>query len=123
MSSEEAENLPKTTEKDDQSIKDPFESDLNTMFQTEEDLITEKQAFLFPSQTQHCKIPDHSKSIIEKCGIILVWVHNSDFILFFQPIILKSVLVDHERFDGCFYYFDPLKSWNILVIVTHSLKI
>ena len=44
LSSEEAKRFPKTTKKDDQSIKDPLESDLNTLLQTEEDLITEKQA-------------------------------------------------------------------------------
>ncbi|TYJ97217.1 putative RNA polymerase II transcription factor B subunit 1-1 isoform X1 [Cucumis melo var. makuwa] len=51
VSNEEAEHMPKSAEKDDQSIKDPLESDLNTLLQTEEDLITEKHASLFPSCT------------------------------------------------------------------------
>ena len=71
MSSEKAEHFPKTTEKDDQSIKDPLESDLNTMFQTEEDLVTEKQASLFPSQAKHCEISDHLKSILR--NVELFW--------------------------------------------------
>ena len=62
--------MPKRVEKDDQSIKDPLESDLNTLFQTEKDLITEKQASLFSSQAQYREIPDHLKSIVEKCGIV-----------------------------------------------------
>ena len=32
VSREETEHMPKTAEKDDQSIKDPLESDLNTLF-------------------------------------------------------------------------------------------
>lgn len=52
--------------------KDPLESDLNTLLQTEEDLITEKQASLFPSQGRYREISDHLKSIVEKCGTVLV---------------------------------------------------
>uniref|UniRef100_A0A9I9EAP6 Uncharacterized protein n=1 Tax=Cucumis melo TaxID=3656 RepID=A0A9I9EAP6_CUCME len=63
VSIEEAEHMPKPADKDDQSIKDPLESDDNTLFQTEEDLIIE---YLFTSQAQHCEIPDHLKSIVEK---------------------------------------------------------
>ena len=48
--------MPKTGEKDDQLIKDPLESDHNTLFQTKEDLIIEGQASLFPSQAQYCEI-------------------------------------------------------------------
>ena len=64
--------MPKTAVKVDQSMKDPLESDLNTLFQSEEDLITKKRAYLYPSRAQHCEIPDHLKSLVDKCGIVLV---------------------------------------------------
>ena len=50
MSSKEIKHLSKSAEKNDQSIKDPLESDLNSLFQNEEDLFIKKQASLFTSQ-------------------------------------------------------------------------
>ena len=60
MSSEEAKHMPKPANKDDQSTKNPLESDDNTLFQTEELLRNVELFFL---------------------------VQKLDLILFFQPII------------------------------------
>ena len=50
VSREEAQHMPKTLKKDDQSIKDPLEFDFNTFKQRR----ILKHATLFPSLAQHC---------------------------------------------------------------------
>ena len=71
MSCEES-DLIRLDEKEDQLLKDPLEIDLNSLFQTKGDLIFEKQATGSPSQAHQCDIPEHLKSFVEKCGLVLV---------------------------------------------------
>ena len=52
-------------------LSDPLETDLNSLFQTEEDSINEKRASRISTQAHQCDIPDHLKSFVEKCGIVL----------------------------------------------------
>ena len=53
-------------------LEDPLETDLNSLFQDEEDLTFEKQVAGILSQARQCDIPDHFKSFVEKCGLVLV---------------------------------------------------
>ena len=64
-------DLIRFDEKEDQLLKDPLATDLNSLFQAEEDLIFEKQAAGIPSQAFQFDIPDHFKSFVEKCGLVL----------------------------------------------------
>ena len=70
VSSEES-DLIRLDEKEDQLLKDPLETDLNSLFQTKDDLIFKKQAAGIPSQAHQRDIPDHLKSFVEKCGLVL----------------------------------------------------
>ena len=71
MRSEEDYHLTRLDEKEDHLSKDPLETNLNSLFLTEDDLILETQTSGIPSQAQQCGIPDHLKSFVEKCGIAL----------------------------------------------------
>ena len=53
VSNEEDDHLIRLDAKEDQWLKDPIETDLNSLFQTEEDLIFEKQASRRPKSMKH----------------------------------------------------------------------
>ena len=57
MRIEEDDHLIRLDENEDQLLTDPLETDLNSLFQTEEDLIFEKQASRIPLQAHQGGVP------------------------------------------------------------------
>ena len=72
VSSVEDDHLGKLNELEDLSLKDPLETDLNDLFQNEEDLNDGNQTFGNLSQPMRCEIPAHLKSIVEKCKLFFI---------------------------------------------------
>ena len=70
MSIVENDHLGKLNELKDYSLKDPLETNLNDLFQNDEELNVGNQTSGNPSQSKHCEIPAHSKSIVEKCKLV-----------------------------------------------------
>ncbi|TYK05589.1 uncharacterized protein E5676_scaffold98G00370 [Cucumis melo var. makuwa] len=72
VSSEELEHLDRSTELESQKHFEPLETDLNALFQCEEEPGSAKFLFATRFCPRSCEIPNHLKSIVADCGIILI---------------------------------------------------
>lgn len=72
MSSEEDDQLERLDEKETQFSNEPLDTDLNALFQIEEDMFIGTHSSEPLSQEQPCDIPAHLKSVVGKCKLFLV---------------------------------------------------